>query len=190
VQTPTDNQLIENIRKGDIRSFERVFTLYAENLVRYAATIVKDTDDAEDIVQQLFVSIWEKKGIPDVNISIKNYLYKSVYNTSLNKLKQLKVKEEYATHITYVSDGLTAGASALLEQKETASVIEQAIDGLPEQCRLIFKMSRVEQLKYQEIANQLGLSIKTVENQMGKALKHMREQLKDYIVVFIIYFLN
>jgi RNA polymerase sigma-70 factor (family 1) len=190
VHIPTDNQLIENIRKGDTRSFEQVFNLYAENLVRYAATIVKDADDAEDIVQQLFVSIWDKKGIPDVNTSLKSYLYKSVYNTSLNKLKQAKVKEQYATHITYVSDGLTSGANAMVEQKETAAIIEQAINELPEQCRLIFRMSRMEQLKYQEIADQLGLSVKTVENQMGKALKHMRERLKDYIMILIVYYLN
>jgi RNA polymerase sigma-70 factor (family 1) len=190
VQTPTDNQLIDNIRKGDTRSFEQVFNLYAENLVRYAATIVKDVDDAEDIVQQLFVSIWDKKGIPDVNTSLKSYLYKSVYNTSLNKLKQAKVKESYATHITYVSDGLTSGANAMMEQKETAARIEQAINELPEQCKLIFRMSRVEQLKYLEIADKLGLSVKTVENQMGKALKHMRERLKDYIMILIVYYLN
>lgn len=190
MQLPNDNQLIENIRKGDVRSFERVFNLYAEDLVRYATTIVKDPDDAEDIVQHLFVSIWEKKGIPEISTSLKSYLYRSIHNTSLNKLKQIKVKESYVAHINYVSDGLTSGANALVEQKETAAIIEQAMNELPEQCRKIFSMSRMEQLKYQEIADQLGLSVKTVENQMGKALKHMRERLKDYIVILIVYYLN
>jgi RNA polymerase sigma-70 factor (family 1) len=190
VQLPNDNQLIENIRKGDVRSFEQMFNLYAEDLVRYATTIVKDSDDAEDIVQHLFVSIWEKKGIPEISTSLKSYLYRSIHNTSLNKLKQAKVKESYAAHINYVSDGLTSAANVMVEHKETASMIEQAMNELPEQCRKIFSMSRMEQLKYQEIADQLNLSIKTVENQMGKALKHMRERLKDYIIVLIVYFLN
>jgi RNA polymerase sigma-70 factor, ECF subfamily len=190
VHTPTDNQLIEDIRSGDTRSFERVFTLYAESLVRYAITIVKDLDDAEDIVQQLFVSIWEKKGIPDINTSLKSYLYRSVHNSALNKLKQLKVKEGYASHVNYVSDGLTAGANVVVEQKETAAIIEHAMNELPEQCRKIFRMSKLEQLKYQHIADELGISIKTVENQMGKALKHMRERLKDLIVLVIIYYLK
>jgi RNA polymerase sigma-70 factor, ECF subfamily len=185
VQTLTDREVIEQIRHGNEQVFGRVFYDHAENLVRYAATILKDTDDAEDIVQQLFVAIWDKRNIPDVTTSLKSYLYRSVYNSSLNKLKQQKVKESYATYAEYVNDGLTAGANAFVEQKETALIIEKAINELPEQCRLVFTMSRMEQLKYQEIADKLGISIKTVENQMGKALRHMRERLKDYILLLI-----
>ena len=185
----TDSELLVKIRAGDIRSFERVFQLYAENLVRYATTLVKNSDDAEDIVQQLFVALWDKKGIPDVSGSLKGYLYRSVYNSSLNKLKQLKVRESYATDMTYISDGQSAAADEHVEHKETAKRIEAAIEELPEQCKLIFKMSRIEQLKYQEIADQLGLSVKTVEAQMGKALKHMRTRLKDYLPAFILYLL-
>jgi RNA polymerase sigma-70 factor (ECF subfamily) len=187
VQTPSDNLLIENIRKGDIRSFERVFMLYAENLVRYATTIVKDTEEAEDIVQQLFVSIWEKKGIPEMNTSLKSYLYRSVFNTSLNKIKQIKVRASYASDTIHTSDGLTPGTEQMLEQKETMALIEQAINELPEQCRRIFKMCKLEQMRYQQIADELSISIKTVENQMGKALKHMRERLKDYALFVFIY---
>ncbi|MES2779705.1 MAG: RNA polymerase sigma-70 factor [Bacteroidota bacterium] len=189
MQPQTDSELILNIRAGDIRSFERVFNLYAEQLVRYATTIVKDNDDAEDIVQQLFVALWDKKGIPDVNGSLKSYLYRSVYNSSLNKLKQVKVRESYASDMTYVSDGFTASASESVEHKETVKRVDAAIEELPEQCKLIFKMSRIEQLKYQEIADQLGLSVKTVEAQMGKALKHMRTRLKDYLPALVIYIL-
>ncbi|MES2559091.1 MAG: RNA polymerase sigma-70 factor [Bacteroidota bacterium] len=189
MQPQTDSELILNIRAGDIRSFERMFNLYAENLVRYATTIVKNSDDAEDIVQQLFVTLWDKKGIPDAGGSLKSYLYRSVYNSSLNKLKQVKVRESYAADSNYVSDGHAASANEVLEHKETAHRIEAAIEELPEQCRLIFRMSRIEQLRYQEIADQLGLSVKTVEAQMGKALKHMRVRLKDYVPAIIIYLL-
>lgn len=189
MQPQTDAELILKIRAGDIRSFERVFYLYAENLVRYATTIVKNSDDAEDIVQQLFVAIWDKKGIPNVTGSLKSYLYRSVYNSSLNKLKQVKVRESYAADSNYVSSGLAAAASETLEHKETSKRIEEAVEELPEQCKLIFKMSRFEQLKYQEIADQLGLSVKTVEAQMGKALKHMRHRLKDYLPAILIYVL-
>jgi RNA polymerase sigma-70 factor (family 1) len=189
VQQYTDTQLVDNIRQGDIKSFELLFNQYAQHLVRYATTIVKDTDEAEDIVQQLFVGVWAKKEVLEVNTSIKSYLYKSVYNSSLNKIKQQTVKESYAEYFNYVSDGTTAGAAVEIERKETDSAIQQAIEELPEQCRIIFKMSRFEQLKYQQIADQMGLSVKTVENQMGKALKHMRVRLKDYITILIIYFL-
>jgi RNA polymerase sigma-70 factor, ECF subfamily len=190
VRQLTDSELIEQIRKGDSRSFEQVFHLYAENLVRYATTILKDLDEAEDIVQQLFVSIWDKKNIPNITGSLKSYLYRSVYNSSLNKLKQSKVKESYAVNMAYVSDGLTLSTNAVAEQNELAKAIQKAIDDLPEQCRLVFTMSREEQLKYQEIAEKLGISIKTVENQMGKALKHMRNRLKEFMVILTLLWMN
>lgn len=186
----TDTEIVENIRRGEIRSFELLFNQYAGQLVRYAATIVKDKDEAEDVVQQLFVSLWTKKETMEVNTSLKSYLYRSVHNSSLNRIKQQTVKESYAEYFTYVSDGTTAGAVAELEGKETDGVIMRAIEELPEQCRIIFKMSRFEQLKYQQIADQLGISVKTVENQMGKALKHMRLRLKDYITILIVFILN
>lgn len=189
MQQYSDTALIDQIRQGDNKSFELLFNLYSKNLVRYAATIVKDQDEAEDIVQQLFVGIWTKKETLDVNSSLKSYLYKSVYNSSLNKIKQQTVKDSYAVYFTYVADGTAAGAAAEMERKETDLRIQQAIDDLPEQCGIIFRMSRFEQLKYQQIADQMGLSVKTVENQMGKALKHMRERLKDYITILIIYLL-
>jgi RNA polymerase sigma-70 factor (ECF subfamily) len=181
----TDIQLVDNIRRGDSKSFELLFNQYADSLVRYATTILKDQDEAEDIVQQLFVGVWTKKESLEVNSSIKSYLYRSVHNSSLNKIKQQTVKEGYAEYFTYVNDGMAAAASVEMDRKETDALIRKAIDELPEQCRLVFQMSRFEHLKYQQIADQLGISIKTVENQMGKALKHMRERLKDYITVLI-----
>lgn len=185
----TNAEIEQSSSNGDIRSFERMYNRYAENLVRYAITIVKNRDDAEDIVQQLFVTLWNKKNIPDTDDAIKGYLYRSVYNSCLNKLKQLKVRESYAVDSTYLSSGLTAAVNEIYEHKETAKRIENAIEELPEQCKIIFKKSRMEQLKYQEIADQLGLSVKTIEAQMGKALKHMRLRLKDYLPAFIIYLL-
>jgi RNA polymerase sigma-70 factor (family 1) len=189
VHLQPDAELIQKIREGDIRSFERVFNLYAKDLVRYANTIVKNGDDAEDIVQQLFVVLWNKKGTTNITGSLKSYLYRSVYNSSLNKLKQVKVRESYVVDSRYVSSGLTAAVNEAMEHKETAARIEAAIEALPDQCKLIFSMSRIEQLKYQEIADKLGLSVKTVETQMGKALRHMRLHLKDYLPACIIYLL-
>lgn len=189
VQQYTDTELVDQIRRGESKAFELVFNLYGENLVRYAATIVKTMDEAEDVVQQLFVSIWAKKESFGINTSLKNYLYKAVYHSCLNKIKQVNVRQDYAVYYSQVANDHAAGATQELERKEVYTVVEKAIDELPEQCRLIFRMSRFEQLKYQEIADKLGLSVKTVENQMGKALKHMRVRLKDYMYILIIYFL-
>ncbi len=186
----SDIQLVNLIRQGDIKSFERVFNTYCENLVRYAESILKNTYEAEDIVQQLFVQCWAKRETLDVNTSLKSYLYKSTYNSCLNKIKQLGVRESYAAYHLHVNQGQAGAASQQLEAKEAASAIQEAMNELPEQCRLVFKMSRFDQMKYQEIADELGISIKTVENQMGKALKHMRLKLKDYIMVLLLFFIH
>lgn len=183
----TDSDIWSRIKSGDEKVFGEVFNAWAGDLVRYAATIVKNADDAEDIVQQLFVNIWNKKETMDVNTSLKSYLYRAVYNSSLNRIRQVAVKESYVTYAGQVSDPYAPDAAQHVAMKEVSSEIEKAISELPEQCRLIFKMSRYDQLKYQQIADQLELSVKTVENQMGKALKHMRERLKGYLSMVILW---
>ncbi len=189
VQQYTDSELVENIRHGDIKSFEQVFTLYGDRLIRYAFSILKDNDEAQDLVQQLFIVLWTKREQMDVNTSLKSYLYKSVYNAALNKIKQRNVRESYAQYVNYTADGKTQAASFAIENKEIRMAIENAVNDLPEQCRIIFRMSKFDLLKYQQIADQLGLSVKTVENQMGKALKHMRLRLSEYLPAIILFLL-
>jgi RNA polymerase sigma-70 factor (ECF subfamily) len=185
----TESQNIFNIREGDIRLFEQVFQMYCKELVRYANTILKNADEAEDIVQQLFVNLWQKRESLQVNTSMRSYLYRAVHNCCLNRIKQLSVKQTYTTYMGYAGEQHSAPASAAIQQKEVEKAIGVAIEKLPEQCRKIFKLSRQHGMRYQQIADELNLSVKTVENQMGKALKHMREQLKDYLPGVILFFL-
>lgn len=182
-----ESNIVKRTREGDLDAFEMIFKQYYKPLVAYSNTILKSPDEAEDIVQQLFVGLWDKKNELGSIQSLKSYLYRSVYNASLNRVKQLKVRLEYARdYVSVNSDSVESpGRQAELQQR-----IETALNTLPEQCGRIFRMSRFEQLKYQQIADQLGISIKTVENQMGKALKLMREQLKEYLPVLILFFAN
>lgn len=164
--------------------FELIFKELYKPLVRYCCTIITDRQDAEDIVQHVFVALWQKVESIEINTSIKSYLYKMVHNTSLNRLKHNQVKLKYqelanTSHLNIVYQEN--------EGTELKKQIELSLEKLPEQCRKIFMMSRFEGLKYQQIADTLGLSIKTIENQMGKALKIMRENLKDYITIFILF---
>ena len=181
-------QLIAKFVTGDLRTFEMVFRDYYEPLVRYGNTFLKNGDESEDIVQQVFVSVWEKREELEVHTSIRAFLYKAVHNACLNKIKHHKVREIYAVEVKATQADMDA--SNQLEVAELDEKIHRAIDRLPEQCAKIFKMSRFEQLKYQEIADQLGLSIKTIENQMGKALKMIRESLKDYLLLLVLFLIQ
>ncbi|MNJ86625.1 RNA polymerase sigma factor [compost metagenome] len=165
-----------------------VFRDYYKPLVRYGNTFLKDSDETEDIVQQVFVSLWEKRTQLDIHTSIRAVLYKSVQNACLNKIKHLKVRSTYVEDIKAMN--VSEDSSDPVLANELQERIQLAMESMPEQCGRIFKMSRFEQLRYQEIADQLGLSVKTVENQMGKALKIVREELKDYLPLLILFFIQ
>jgi RNA polymerase sigma-70 factor (ECF subfamily) len=170
--------------------FEKAFKEHFRALHAYAFTIIRDEEQAEEIVQNMFFKLWEKKEQIDEISSLKAYLYRATHNESLNYLKHTKVRAAYET---YIKSSNSEGGDAVdtLSTKELQMKIDKALNELPEQCRTIFQMSRFEELKYREIAEQLNLSVKTVENQMGKALKVLREKLADCLpILFIIILLT
>ncbi len=175
----TEAQVITLIPTNEA-AFEQLFTDHFKRLYAYAMTIVKDEMAAEEMVQNVFFKIWDKRGRIDIQTSVIAYLYRAVYHESLNYLKHKKVKTAYHTYASRQSGALDNTANKL-HLAELQQKLDIALGELPEQCRTIFQMSRFEELKYQEIANRLGISLKTVENQMGKALKVLRIKLADYL---------
>jgi RNA polymerase sigma-70 factor (family 1) len=179
----SDSAVITAIQQGDERTFEKVFREYYEKLCHYAYSFLKDMDEAEEMVQGIFHYYWEKRESLEITISLKSYLYKMVYNRCLNVKKHEKVKAEHQKHTIVDFRQSPSYASDTAERQELEKQIDKAIESLSEQCRIIFKMSRFDELKYSEIAEQLGISPKTVENQMGKALKVLRQQLIEYLTI-------
>lgn len=168
------------------RAFEQLFKAHYKALHAYAFVILRDDDTAEEIVQNMFLKFWEKRDLLNVQTSVKAYLYKCVYNDSLNYLKHQKIKTKYQDFAAYTMNTEHEPASARVELTELELKLREALNDLPEHCRTIFQMSRFEELKYREIAEQLGISIKTVENQMGKALKILRIKLVDFIALLAV----
>lgn len=183
------DQLITTLRAGDIAAFEMLFRTYYQSLCNYACTFVRDPEEAEEVVQNTFTNIWEKRDTLSIHTGVKPYLYAMVRNACLNQLKHAKIKQQHAAMEIAVGERSVESVSRTVEASELEVRIQEAMSKLPEQCRLVFKLSRFEDLKYAEIAEQLNISIKTVENQMGKALRVMREQLKDYLL-FLVIFIN
>jgi len=162
-----------------------LFRTYYQPLCNYAYTYLQDRDEAEEIVQSTFLNIWEKRTNLAIHTGVKPYLYAMVRNACLNVLKHEKIKLQHAAMEMAVADRSVESTTRTVMATELETRIHLAMDKLPEQCRLVFKLSRFEELKYGEIAEQLNISVKTVENQMGKALRIMREQLKDYLPLVI-----
>lgn len=158
-------------------SFEAMYKEHYRMLRRAAQNIIGDSDAAHDVVQEVFVRIWNRRAEVAAIINQKAYLYKAVVNSSLSFLESNKGK----TNITglYIETSETAESEIML--KELQQKVQKALNALPPKCRAIFVLSRTEGLKNREIAEVLNLSIKTVENQMGIALKKMKEDLKPYL---------
>jgi len=178
-----DTVLIHRLQKRDEAVFEQVFKSNYKNLHAYAFSILKDEADAEEMVQSVFYKLWERSEHLSISGSITAYLYRAVHNESLNYLKHLSVRSKHRMYVSHKTDDGSDEGTSRVQTKELEDRIHQAMNELPEQCRTIFQMSRFEELRYREIAEKLHLSVKTVENQMGKALKFMRARLADFLVL-------
>lgn len=180
-----DQQQLEALVAGDPTTFEMIFKTYYQPLCNYAYTFLQDRENAEEIVQSTFLSVWEKRENLSIRTAVRPYLYAMVRNACLNVIKHEKIKLKHAGEEMAIAPRYHDPVSDEVTSAELESRIQGALEALPEQCRLVFKLSRFEELKYAEIAEQLKISVKTVENHMGKALRIMREELKDYLPLLL-----
>ena len=171
----SDKEIIKAIGEGRTSAFKLVFDSCYEKLCQYAFTIVKDTDEAEDIVQAMFVKLWERRETLDIKYSIRSYLFKSVYHQCINQLEHRKIKLKFQDDSQWnpVHTNIDAFPNELEER------LRRVVEGLPPQCRTIFIMSRYEELRYPEIASKLNISVNTIQNQICKALRILRAELKE-----------
>jgi len=172
----------------DEASFEMLFKSNFKGLCWFAVKYVKDLDTAKEIVQDAFISLWEKRESIDMSKPVKSYLTTTIYNRSLNYLRDnKKFNKDLLGFENIYPDSAFHQTDKLIED-EISKKIKDAIEELPEKCREVFMLSRYENLKYQQIADKLAISVKTVEAQMSKALQHMRTRLADYISLMILFY--
>jgi len=169
----------------DKHRFEQLFRECFPPLCQFGRKYVGDLDAAKDIVHDVFINLWEKRETIDIDKPLRSYLYTAVHNRCLNHLRDNR---------RFVPRDLPAGAPELqelidsgdvLEQEELMQHINQVLASLPEKCREIFLLNRFDGLKYREIAEKLDISVKTVETQMSRALKRLREQLVRYLSILV-----
>lgn len=183
-----DKDLFFQIKQGNKQGFELLFRSYYAPLCLFARKYIKDEDDCEEVVQSFFLKMWEKKAKIDINTSVKSYLYSSIRNRCLNYIKHQKIKLDYHNEVQYTTKNEDYNSSDFIEV-DLIKKIKKSIESLPNRRREIFILSREHGLKYREIAEKLGISVKTVETQMGHALKDLREKLKDYKQLLISFFI-
>lgn len=173
--------MVKEIRAGRESTYALLFDEYYRPLSVFATKYVHDLELAKEIVQDLFVNIYENRKSLVITTSLKSYLFQSVRNRCLNHLKHLQVERKFLDQITYEQES-TEDPEARILETELEYRIFQIVAGLPPKCQEIFRMSRVSGLKNREIANRLYISIRTVETQISNALEVLREKLgEDFI---------
>ncbi len=176
-----EGQWVEEIRSGSPVAFEALFRSYSPRLCRFALRMIGSRMDAEDLVQEVFVKLWERRADWSPAGSVKAYLYRAVKNQAINYLKRQEIlhgRNEVELDEVF---SMQPGPEEELYRKEIETAVQEAIELLPPRCRLIFVLHRLDGLRYGEITRVLDISIKTVETQMGRALKTLRRLLVHHL---------
>jgi RNA polymerase sigma-70 factor, ECF subfamily len=178
----------KNIQQKDIVTFERYYKEHYKSFFLMACKYLKDSSLAAEIVNDVFLKIWEDGDQMKIETSLKSYIYKAIINRSLNALHKNKREISLDDDIINIPD--ETYELRQIEENELRIKLYAAIDQLPEQCRKVFEMSRFEELKQQEIADKLGISIKTVKNHITIALKHLSVSILNYLVLLVLIIRN
>ncbi len=179
------DNILQHLNKGDEKAIDWLFREYYVSLCQSAFRVLPDEHLVEDLVQEVFYEVWKKRTSLKITTSIAAYLRQATRNKTLNYIRDQKIDFRNAPPKEELKSKNTPAVQTLMAD-DLQQEIDAAIDRLPERCRLVFVLSRFEEMSYQEIADQLDISIKTVEHQIGKALRSLREALGGYLSVSIV----
>jgi len=191
VKPSDENALFLLLKKGDSKAFEEIFDLYWERVYNYIHIRVGQTDVAFDIVQDIFVSLWIRREAIELHTSLSGYLFAMARYQIIGHIKEGYRREEYLKDYGhYMSLQFDTSSEDKVHLDDLNETIEQSIAELPPRCQEIFRMSRFQNLSIDEIASRLDVSSRTVENQLTRALKHLRTSLPDSLFIFLLLLLS
>src|SRR4030042_799049 len=183
--TLVEKVLISKLKAGDSSAFSNIFTAYYQDLVMFAARFSNSLDSAEEIVQDTFVRLWEKHESVKIDVSFKSYLLKMVQNKCINWLRHNKIMRSHNNYVIDSSPKFEYDTDSYMLYSELQEQIKSALCKLPAEVSEAFQMNRYKGLKYNEIAELMGVSVRTLEVRIGKALQILRNHLKGYLIIFI-----
>lgn len=175
----TDEELIQLLQVDGEKAIDLIFRRYYQYLCYAVYRVIPDRNLVEDLAQEVFFELWRKRTNLEIKTSLKAYLRRAAVNRSLNYIRDQKIKFDDREELPDV-ERLRVVQPRIMEEAELKRMIEAAVKALPERCRIIFSLSRYEEMSYQEIADNLNISVKTVENQISKALKLLKLAIEPY----------
>ena len=181
--TYTDNELLRLLSRNNIEAFDNLYTRHWAEMYKSAFFILKEQDACKDIVQDIFVWLWEHRQVLEIH-TLKSYLKAAVKFKVANYIRSQKIRKSFFEELAdYSPSAMVTNSEEMAEINELKAIIHLAIIELPDKCREIFRLSREEHLSNREIADRLGISVKTVENQMTIALSRIRRTLEPYMAI-------
>jgi len=187
--TNEEHFILQKMIEGDENAFKYFFDTYYDDLCNFINCYIRDEALSEDIAQSIFIYLWEKKDSLPPHCSMKSYLYAASKNKSLNYLRNMKNRERIAGEFISISETSLETADRFLEFEELKKIIGDAIEKLPAQCKTIYQLSRDGELSNREIAEKLGIGVKTVENQITIAIKKLKDFIQPYHDQIFFFFL-
>ena len=183
---PIDQKLIEELKMGSATAFDSLFAKYGKPLFGFIYSILRNIEESKEIVQDVFVKVWERRQSLNEYSSFKSFLFSIAYHQIISEFRKNASKEKYLEYRTLQSSEAPFTPDLVVEYQMLTERIDLIVEAMPPQRRMIFRMSRYEGLSHGEIASRLNLSVKTVENHMGLSLKTLRAELGDYMVIALL----
>ena len=182
------SNLLPLLNNGDQRAFEVIYDRFADRLYRYVYSRIRVKETSEEIIQEIFVSLWVRRGSLEITTSLDSYLFGTAKHKILSHIRSEGVRKKYAAELAlFAAERIDNNSSEeLLELKDLEQTIEDRISELPEKCQTAFRMSRMEHEPIQHIAERMNISNRTVENYISQALKHLRISLGEFLAVIIL----
>ena len=180
----SDDEILKLLESNSEKAIDVLFHQFYRYLCKAVYRIIPDTNYTEDIVQEVFYELWKKRARLNIKSSLKSYLRRAAVNRALNHIRDKKFRQpdEVTEELVPI---INQNVSHLLEAEELKLIIDKVVDNLPDKCRIVFILNRFEEMTYKEIAETLNISIKTVENQISKALRILRDELGPYLKVLL-----
>jgi RNA polymerase sigma-70 factor (ECF subfamily) len=175
-----ERELLNRLKSGDQDAFDSIFRVHYAQLVAFAQGLLRDRAAAEDAAQEVMLELWRRRGELGIHESLRAYLLRATRNRALNHWRHANVRRRAEPELVG-DDSIAATGASQLVAGELRTAIVAAVAELPPACREVFELSRGQGLRYSEIASTLGISVKTVESQMGKALRHLRARLASWL---------
>ena len=185
----SDGELMREIKAGNMFAFDFLYRTYSKKVFKFGYSILKSTEESENLIQDVFLKVWENRHKVEKDTSIKSYLFTVTYNSAISVIRKKSREEKYVEYLKSLQIVNEEPVNVELEYNELSDKLDEIIKDLPERQKEVFRLHRIEGLKYSEISERLNISVNTIENHISSALKTIRKKLGNYTLLAIL-FLN